>query len=165
MDLSKLHVRALLCACLAVSAATGAGEDPVAWSASLTPSSHKPVARGAHFTVELQAIIQPGWHLYALDQPDRGPIATDISLAPGQPFSFAGTISAPKPHSLFDANFNMAVGFYIEKVQFRVPVGVEKTASAGATTLNIRARYQCCNDKMCLPPKTTTVAVPVEIQP
>jgi DsbC/DsbD-like thiol-disulfide interchange protein len=163
MHFGRLRLRAGVLACLAMSAAAaGAAEDPVAWSGATSPE--KALARGARFTVELEARIQPGWHLYALDQPDGGPIATEISLPTGQQFSFAGAISAPKPHTVFDPNFSMRVGFYLEKVRFRVPVEVGRDAEAGIRTLNIQTRYQCCNDKMCLPPKKATVAISVEVK-
>jgi DsbC/DsbD-like thiol-disulfide interchange protein len=142
--------------------AAGAAEDPVAWSGKTSPD--KALARGARFTVALEARIQPGWHLYSLDQPDGGPVATEISLPTGQPFSFAAAIAAPKPHVVFDPNFNMRVGFYLEKVQFRVPLEVGAAAQAGPETLYIQTRYQCCNDKMCLPPKSVTVPIAIQVR-
>ncbi len=159
-----LHVCLAILASLAVFAATaGAAEDPVAWSGRVL--SQKPLAPGARFTVELDARIQPGWHLYALDQPEGGPIATEITLPEDQQFSFAGAISAPKPHVVFDPNFNLRVGFYLEKAQFRIPLEVGSAAGAGIKALNIQTRYQCCNDKLCLPPKRTTVSISIEKHP
>ncbi len=134
----------------------GAGDDPITWTATSSPQ--KPLTKGAKFNVNLQATIQSGWHLYAMDQPEGGPIATEITLPDGQPFAFAGTITAPKPLKVFDANFKMPVEFYLEKVRFRVPMELDQTTS---TTLQLRIRYQCCNDKMCLPPKTVTIPVPL----
>jgi DsbC/DsbD-like thiol-disulfide interchange protein len=160
----RLPINTCVLACLLASAvAAVAADDPVAWSGRTSPG--KPLPRGARFTVELDALIQPGWHLYSLDQPDGGPIATEITLPAGQPFSFAGVIAAPKPKTVFDPNFNMRVGFYIEKVQFRVPLEVGGEAAAGRTTLNIQTRYQCCNDKLCLPPKKVTVPISIEVHP
>jgi DsbC/DsbD-like thiol-disulfide interchange protein len=160
----RLPINTCVLACLLASAvAAVAADDPVAWSGRTSPG--KPLPRGARFTVELDALIQPGWHLYSLDQPDGGPIATEITLPAGQPFSFAGAIAAPKPKTVFDPNFNMRVGFYIEKAQFRVPLEVGGEAAAGRTTLNIQTRYQCCNDKLCLPPKKVTVPISIEVHP
>lgn len=159
-----MRVRASVLACLGMFAVVAAsGEDPVTWSAKRSPE--KPLMRGARFTVELAAQIQPGWHLYSFDQPEGGPIPTEISLPAGQEFSFAGTIAAAKPHTVFDSNFNMRVGFYLEKAQFRVPLEVGRAAGVGVTTLNIQTRYQCCNDKMCLPPKRVSVPVSVDVLP
>jgi DsbC/DsbD-like thiol-disulfide interchange protein len=145
---------------MACAVAAWAAEDPVTWSAR---SPAKALLRGERFTVELEARIQPGWHLYSLDQPDGGPISTEISLPGGQQFSFAGIVAAPKPHIVFDPNFNMRVGFYLEKAEFRVPLEVGSAAAAGRTTLNIQTRYQCCNDKLCLPPKKVIVPIAMEI--
>jgi DsbC/DsbD-like thiol-disulfide interchange protein len=170
MPLGRLHDRTSLFVCLAIftglavfAATAGAAEDPVAWSGKVLPQ--KPLAPGARFTVELDARIQPGWHLYALDQPEGGPIATEITLPEDQQFSFAGSISAPKPHVVFDPNFNLRVGFYLEKAQFRIPLEVGSAAGTGTKALNIQTRYQCCNDKLCLPPKRTMVSLSVEMRP
>jgi len=164
MHPGRLRINGYVFLCLLASAlVAGAAEDPVAWAAKRSPG--KALPRGARFTVELEALIQPGWHLYSLDQPEGGPIATEISFSEGQQFSFSGVIAAPKPHTVFDPNFNMRVGFYLEKAQFRVPLEVGRTAPAGVSTLNIQTRYQCCNDKMCLPPKRVTVPISVEVNP
>jgi DsbC/DsbD-like thiol-disulfide interchange protein len=161
--LGRLQIKAIALTWLAASAMAAGAEDPVDWSGRM--AVEKPLMRGARFTVELEAHIQPGWHLYALDQPEGGPIATEISLPAGQQFLFAGTIVAPKPHTVFDSNFNMRVGFYLQKAQFRLPLEVSRDAEAGRRTLNIQMRYQCCDDKMCLPPKRATVAISVDLHP
>jgi len=36
--------------------------------------------------------------------------------------------------------------------------------SWGAQTLTVSASYQSCNDKLCLPPKTVKVQLPVTVQ-
>jgi len=158
--LARLMLFILLAICVSTARAA---EDPVAWSGKVLPQ--KPLAPGARFTVDLDARIQPGWHLYALDQPEGGPIATEITLPEDQQFSFAGAISAPKPHVVLDPNFNLRVGFYLDKAQFRIPLEVGRAASASTTTLSIQTRYQCCNDKLCLPPKRATVSISVEMHP
>jgi hypothetical protein len=148
-----------LCA-LAVCAAFAA-ENPVAWSIANAPK--KPVKPGEAFTLRLVAEIQAGWHVYSIDQRPGGPIPAEISLAGGQPFEPAASVEGPKPHSIFDPNFDMQVAFYARKADFRVPVKTAGDAPPGKRTLLVEARYQCCNDKECLPPKTVKVEAPVEI--
>ncbi|MGC2656955.1 MAG: protein-disulfide reductase DsbD N-terminal domain-containing protein [Bryobacteraceae bacterium] len=141
-------------------AALGA-ENPVSWSIANSPK--KPVRAGTSFALHLQAQIQSGWHLYSIDQDSGGPVATEISAA-GNPNFQLGAIKGPKPIQLFDPNFNQRVGFYVDKAEFTVPVQVSPSGTAGSQTLPLQIRYQSCNDKMCLPPKTIKVDAPVEVK-
>jgi DsbC/DsbD-like thiol-disulfide interchange protein len=135
--------------------------DPIRWS--LAQAAPRPVARGSMIEVKLNAEIRQGWHLYSIGQPSGGPIATEISLPGGQPFTFAKPIAAPKPHVVFDPGFNMRVELYTDTASFVLPIKVAATAPAGSQTLTVEARYQSCNDDVCLPPRTakTTLALQV----
>src|ERR1700719_1621987 len=92
-----------------------AAENPVLWSVKTTQK--KSVKAGDNFALKVIATIEPGWHLYSLDQPSGGPVATEISLDTGSPFSM-GVVTGAKPRLLFDSNFDMQVGFYVEKTEF-----------------------------------------------
>jgi DsbC/DsbD-like thiol-disulfide interchange protein len=124
----------------------------------------KPVEIGRAATVQIVGEIKPGWHLYALEIGEGGPIPTEISLGPDQPFEPAGAVTGPKPHSLFDPNFNMQVGFYVDKAEFKVPVKATDAALAGKQPIVVLARYQACNDKLCLPPKTVRVEGVIDVR-
>jgi thiol:disulfide interchange protein DsbD len=115
-------------------------------------------------TVKLKAVIRPGWHLYSIGQPPGGPIATEISLPAGQPFTFAKPISAPKPHVIFDPGFGMPVQLYSDTAEFVLPINVAASAPPGAQTLRVEARYQSCNENMCLRPRTAKAALVVQIR-
>jgi DsbC/DsbD-like thiol-disulfide interchange protein len=136
--------------------------NPVTWS--FKQAAQRPLSRGETLNLRLYADIQPGWHLYSIDQPPGGPMATEISMAPGQPFAFAGPIVAPKSHVIFDQSFGMRVRLYTERALFTVPVKVAANAPTGAQTLVIDVRYQSCNDTLCLPPRTIKLSVAVQIR-
>ena len=57
------------------------------------------------------------------------------------------------PLSVFSGNFEIVT-------RFKAPAA----ASPGPAMMNGKLRYQACNNKECLPPKTIDVAVTVEIQ-
>ncbi|MCS7024767.1 MAG: protein-disulfide reductase DsbD N-terminal domain-containing protein [Bryobacteraceae bacterium] len=57
-----------------------------------------------------------------------------------------------KPLSVFTGDFDLMT-------KFRVPA----TAPAGMQVITGRLRYQACNQKECLPPKTLEVKLPVDI--
>ena len=151
----KLLVAAALAAVLAAAPA-----DPVAWKLQNPPSA---VKAGAKFSVKLLATVQEGWHLYSLKPMAEGPIPTRIWMPDGQPFSLAGAVQSQDPMVMQDASFGMEVELYEGEAVFTLPVRVAAGVGAGAQKLLVSASYQSCNNKLCLPPKTVRVEVPVTI--
>jgi len=144
---------------LGLAGVSAAQEDPVKWSAS---SKAKKVAPGQAFAVELVAHMEEGWHLYSLDQPPP-PIATKIMVPAGQPFVLAGAVDAPAPEAAFDPSFGINTEFYSATAAFTLPMKVAADAPGGGWRLAVQARFQTCNDQFCLPPKTVTIDVPLEV--
>ncbi len=136
--------------------------DPVRWS--LANTRQQASTRGSTVAVKLSAEIRSGWHLYSIGQPPGGPIGTEISLPAGQPFSFAKPIVAPKAHVIFDSNFGMRVLLYTETAEFVLPIKVAATAPPGAQTLTVEARYQSCNDSICLPPRSSKTTLVLQVR-
>ncbi len=113
--------------------------------------------------LSLAARIQAGWHLYALQEPSGGPIATTISLAETKGFKL-GSVTGTKPQTSFDPNFEMQVGLYSERAEFTLPVTILPDAPIGSQTLTVQVRYQACNDKICLPPKAEKLTVQIDVR-
>lgn len=152
----KVFLMVALAACLAAAPA-----DPVAWKLQTPPVA--PLKPGARFNVKLLAAVEDGWHLYSLKPMAEGPIPTRIWIAEGQPFSLAGAVQSPDPRVMQDASFGMEVELYEGEVEFTLPVRVAPGADPGARKLVVSASYQSCNNKLCLPPKTVKVEVPITI--
>ena len=148
---------------VAVLAATliAAPADPVAWKLQI--ASAAPVKPGVRFNVNLLATVQNGWHLYSMKPMAEGPIATRIWIGDGQPFSLAGPVQAPDPQVVQDPTLGMEVELYEGEAQFTLPVKIAPGTAAGAHALVVSAVYQSCNDKICLPPKTVKVELPVTV--
>jgi thiol:disulfide interchange protein len=81
----------------------------------------------------------------------------------GQPFALAGIVGAPSPHTAFDQSFGIDTEFYSDHATFTVPVRAAADAPAGRTKARLQAYFQTCNDQLCLPPKTVTMEVVLEI--
>jgi thiol:disulfide interchange protein len=143
----------------AAATIASAQEDPVKWTAATRATTVKP---GANFDVQVTATMGEGWHLYSLTQPPP-PIATRITVAKGQPFSAGGPIDGPLPQTAFDQSFGIDTEFYADSAAFTLPVKAEANAPGGKTRVKVQAYYQSCNDTMCLPPKTATMEVPIEV--
>ena len=144
----------------AAAAQANAAENPVHWS---TAPVQKRCSAGSTFTAKVLALVDPGWHLYALEQEEGGPIPTEISLA-GRSYLSLGTIRASKPIQLLDPNFNKRVNLYIDKAEFSLPLTVSADATPGPQRAALHVRYQSCNEMMCLPPRSVTVDLVVFIK-
>ncbi len=136
---------------------------PVQWAIT-APAAKSQVAAGRKIAVTLAASIAPGWHLYSLKKLDGGPIPTSIALPEGQPFRLAGAIDAAAPLTKFDDTFQMDVESYEGTAEFVLSVEAVKGTQAGPATLAVNARYQACDDKQCLPPRTVKIELPLEIK-
>jgi DsbC/DsbD-like thiol-disulfide interchange protein len=154
-------MKLLICAALAAAVLFAAPADPVSWK--LEGAAGKPVKEGARFSVKLVAAIQPGWHLYSLKPMVEGPIPTRIWVGEGQPFALAGAVQAPEPTTTQDPTLGMEVEFYEGETPFTLPLKVAG-GYGGQRTLTVSVSYQSCNDKLCLPPKTVKVQLPVAVQ-
>jgi hypothetical protein len=165
----RLPIRTVVVLCVVLALATAAGDLlsaqgqklPITWSG---PAAAVRATAGGTVSVEVSARIDEEWHLYSLTQPSP-PDPTVISVAAGQPFALGGAIESPLPEKAFDAAVGVDTEFYTEAVTFRLPLAVEKTAKPGDYTVTLTARWQACNGSLCLRPQTTTIEVPVQIQP
>jgi DsbC/DsbD-like thiol-disulfide interchange protein len=155
-------MRTLILAALATACWGAALLNPISWRFQDAPS--KAVRPGARFTVKLVAEIERGWHLYSMKPLPDGPIPTRIWIGEGQQFELAGSVKTPPPQVVHDPNFDMEVEFYDGPTAFILPVRTAPKATAGVQRLQVSVSYQSCNDKLCLPPRTARIDIPVEIR-
>lgn len=111
--------------------------------------------------VSLRAEIEPGWNLYAVEQPEGGPIPTSIKIAEGSPFELSGPVRSPKPIVKPDPNFvvngtQLDTMFYQNSAVFELIV--KPLQATALSELKVDVRFQLCNDTFCLPPRTKRVS-------
>lgn len=108
--------------------------------------------------VNMTALMDAGWHLYATYLPsDEGPFPTSIQIDQNEHFELVGELEYPEPITKYDENFMMDLNYYDEQVTFKryvKPIGTSNIVVVG------EVEYMCCNDEMCLPPRT----VPINIE-
>ncbi len=162
--MSKSISLTALSSALAVSAALVTGsaqaQDPVHWTAEIEEES---LAPGAKVTVAVKATIDAGWYIYSITQGEGGPVPSKISLSADQPFTLAGKVEGTKPVVKFDQNFQMQVEVHEGKVSYTVPIQVSAEVGADVSEMEVRARYQACTNRVCLPAQTEKISVPVKI--
>lgn len=119
------------------------------------------VKRNTAQPVEFTIQIRNGYHVNSNKPADEyliplrwtfeGPLAVTDIVYPApkmQKFEFS-----QKPMSVYEGDI---------KTSAKVKAGTE--AQAGTQHIVGKLRYQACNDRMCLPPRTLEVKVPVEIR-
>jgi Disulphide bond corrector protein DsbC len=67
-----------------------------------------------------------------------------------------------KPKVLPDLLFQQPTGFFEGTAEFTLHLQMAKSVG-DRPALHILLRYQSCNDRICLPPHTDTIEVPVGI--
>lgn len=146
-------------AVLALPVLCAAREDPVQWT--LKPAANGPVAPGNKVYLELNAAIEPGWHLYSPTTPPGGPIITTIRLAPN-PAIASYQVYRPQPVRKLDPNFQVDTETYSGGARFIIEAVTAGQAN-GAAQLEAKVRYQACTDVKCLPPVSKTANTTVQI--
>lgn len=136
-------------------AASGFTQEPTAWSLE-SSSKGKNLKAGEALEVTLKADIETNWKLYALEQPDGGPIATTIKPAENSRFESNGRVTSDTPITKFDPNFKIDTKFFVDAAKFAVPLKAKDAVSADRTAIDVR--FQVCDDTVCLPPKTLRVS-------
>jgi thiol:disulfide interchange protein DsbD len=152
----------LLSVASAFTAAQEQPPTPIRWAAE-EPS--KAVKAGQTISIQLTAAIDDGWHLYALDPIEGGPIPTRITAGPAPTFVLQEKdIVRLEPKRAHDPNFGLETAYYEESTTFGLPITVSKDLAAGERVLEVTARFQACNDRICLRPQTSTMRVKVTVR-
>ena len=120
--------------------------DPVSWSVE------KKVTGKTTADLIIKATIEKGWHLYGLNIPPDGPIATRISVENLENAKKEGTLQAKsKLIEAFDPNFDMKLNWYANEAVF-----VQKVSSPDPNAIyaKVLVNFMCVMMKaVCLLPK------------
>lgn len=117
--------------------------EPVKWKVSLQ-------GEGQEREIVFHASIEEGWHLYATDIPSGGPIPTSFSFDELSNVSLKDEVTpAQRPHEEYSSLFDMKLGWYNSKIDFKQAVSIDTPDNFKITGY---ITYQACNDVTCLPP-------------
>ena len=133
----------------------------VHWSAKPATAS---VIPGTTLKVALTATIESGWHIYAMTQPDNGPIPMTIAVPSAPGFQMlVKRIESPPPIVTRDPTFQSDTHYYEKEVTLTVPFAVRGAAKPGKQTIPIEITYQACSNRICLRPFTEKLSVEVSV--
>ena len=118
-------------------------EEPITWD------SHLEQENDSIYKISFTAKLEKGWHLYAQDIGDEGPIATRFTFnSSGTSYELVGETSEPNVPTVFDDVFEMEIKYFEEEATFYQTIKVlDKNA-----IIEVEVEFMVCNDTQCLPP-------------
>jgi hypothetical protein len=162
MEFWPLPYRLLLGVSLCSASFAQVPIQPVQWSGSTIPKTS--VVQGSTIEINLSAEVQEGWHVYGLTQAPGGPTPLRVNLDENAVVQIvsvkSGTVSVKK----HDPSFDLETEFYPGSFSVDIQTQVKQHAAAGDQSVPVSVRFQACNDRTCLPPKTVHFSVPIEVR-
>ena len=116
---------------------------------------------GTAAQVKVSLELRNGYHCNSNKPSDDYLIPLKLTWAPGPLESPEVTYPAPQmekysfsptPLSVYTGNFDLMTKFK-----------VSSSATPGQVVITGKLKYQACNDRMCLTPKTIDVSIPIDI--
>lgn len=117
--------------------------DPIRWETSVEMDSETDGA------LVFKVSIDKGWHLYALQLPEGGPMPTAVTLTKTNGIVPGALTPSREPLSKFDTQFDMDLAWWDADVEFRLPFTVD---NPDGYEISGTVSYQGCNDQSCLAP-------------
>ncbi len=157
MNLKNFFISALLGALAAMAACAQApGVLSISSPVKLT------VPRSGEVAQSLKLQLNPGYHVNS-NKPNEEYLIP-IRLTWDSPMLETLAVEYPKP-ALEKAEFSdKPLSVYTGNFEIVTKFRRAAKASPGPGFLGGKLRYQACNDKMCLPPKTLDVKVPLLVE-
>lgn len=119
-------------------------QDPVIWSYTAKKKSANT------YEVVLSARLDDAWHIYSVNTPKGGPVATKINFKKNPLVTVEGTVKENgKLETMKDKVFSVDVKYYSDRVDF---VQVVKVKGNVKTNIAGTIEYMVCDDEQCLPP-------------
>ncbi len=128
---------------LLIGTAFGQIHNPVKWNITLEGND-------VNREIVFRGTIEKGWHIYALDLPEGGPIATAVEFEELKQATLNGKVTPNKPaHEKYDDVFEMMLGEYSDQVEFRQSVHLDNLDNYKIIG---SIGWQACQNGMCTPP-------------
>ena len=134
-------------------------------------SVQKPAAeveKGKQFTVDVNASINPSWHINSNKPNDEFLIPTVVS-AKGKGIKLI-KINYPKPHEINLSFSETPVSVFEGETKIGLTFQILESAATGKQQVEVILDYQACNDVTCLPPNSASakfdlnISVPSEVK-
>ncbi len=122
------------------------------------------VRAGKQARVTLTLTVSPGWHVNSATPSEPSLIPTRVTLGRGSVVAaLDGAVLYPQASEVRLGGSRLSV--YEGTVHFTVPLVIGASARPSPGAIFLRVAYQPCSDRVCLPPETQEVRLPVTVIP
>ncbi len=128
-------------------------QNPVTWQATYKNIS------ATEGEIIIIATIEKGWHTYSQRESDAGPIPTSFKFDASKQYLLVGKTEESNAHEEFVKAFDAKIFVFTGKAEFKQKI---KFSANVKPTITFKVDFMCCNDAMCLPPKTVDLSVKVK---
>ena len=122
--------------------------NPIVWTASYKALS------ASEGEITILGTIQTGWHTYSQRPTEAGPISTIIKFTPSGNYELIGPAEEIDVKEEYDKAFEAKLFVFSNKAEFK-----QKFKIKSKSVIPISIEFVCCNENMCLPPKTVELSV------
>jgi hypothetical protein len=119
--------------------------------------------KGSRAILNVRGVIREGWHVYALKQSATGPTPLVVSVEQNAVATVAGPVVGSTPIVAHNPAFGFVTPYYARNFSVTVPVRLRSPLTPGRQVVPLSIRYQSCDGRICLPPKTVHLTVPITI--
>jgi DsbC/DsbD-like thiol-disulfide interchange protein len=113
-------------------------------------------------SLDLTVQVKQGFHVNSTTPSDEYLIPLRLTFT-DSPVKVADIVF-PKPKMQTFEFATKPMSVYEGDIRATAKLKIPATVPAGPQTITGKLRYQACNDRMCLPPRTLDIKVPVEIR-
>ena len=121
--------------------------DPVVWRVKAIVAEPEKM-----FRASVRAEVAPGWHMYAMYEPDGGPVPTEFTIPEGSGVDLV-SVGADRPARSQEGLTGSWVSAYFGFAEFRLRLRLSSEAVTRSLEVPIEVKYQACDDHRCLPPQ------------
>ena len=118
-------------------------EDPVKWDAHLDKQND------SIYNLVFTAKIEKGWHVYAQEIGEDGPISTTFSFTSSpEKYELIGNTSETDIPAVYDDVFGMDIKYFKDEAVFVQSLNIHDLDAV----IEVEVEFMVCNDSQCLPP-------------
>jgi len=99
--------------------------------------------------------VEKGWHTYSQKVTADGPVATSFKFTESKHYTLVGKTEESNVHEEFDKAFDAKIFVVTGESAFKQKIKFTKPGF----NVSFKLEFMCCNDIMCLPPKTIDLTV------
>lgn len=120
------------------------------------------IHKGEFSRLEITAKIKKKWHIYSvLPQGEDSPPPTTLNIETNE-LTINGPVYESRPIFDFDKAIGIKLSYHERSARFYQNFDPIQKPLYGQFQIKTSVKYQACDDRICLPPRTITIITPYE---